>query len=297
MNLLDSAFLCLDIGTHGVRGMAHRVRNANIDKSAFFTVENSDTSAAIKSVVDELEKQIGRHFDSAYITGNFGESDFSVKTQNNAWANEHKITISDVRSQISTIPVPDGYFPMHIVPLQYSTQMARNILSPVGYIDRQLVSLYASIFYSFEGVNKVYNLLRMAHIQPLAVYDLHFVQNATYRTNKQTTMFIDFGNQFTSASIWTNRGPIWHKKIKLGGQDITNAISEKFGLSIYDADRIKSAVASMVPTQMDRLHLQILRMIFLVLMLTKLCCRYWQRLLNKSKILVCHTLQNINLLK
>jgi hypothetical protein len=65
-------------------------------------------------------------------------------------------------------------------------------------------------------------------------------------------MFIDFGNQFTSASIWTNRGPIWHKKIKLGGQDITNAISEKFGLSIYDADRIKSAVASMVPTQMDR---------------------------------------------
>jgi ribulose-phosphate 3-epimerase len=252
MNLLDSAFLCLDIGTHGVRGMAHRVRNANIDKSAFFTVENSDTSAAIKSVVDELEKQIGRHFDSAYITGNFGESDFSVKTQNNAWANEHKITISDVRSQISTIPVPDGYFPMHIVPLQYSTQMARNILSPVGYIDRQLVSLYASIFYSFEGVNKVYNLLRMAHIQPLAVYDLHFVQNATYRTNKQTTMFIDFGNQFTSASIWTNRGPIWHKKIKLGGQDITNAISEKFGLSIYDADRIKSAVASMVPTQMDR---------------------------------------------
>ena len=60
MNLLDSAFLCLDIGTHGVRGMAHRVRNANIDKSAFFTVENSDTSAAIKSVVDELEKQIGQ---------------------------------------------------------------------------------------------------------------------------------------------------------------------------------------------------------------------------------------------
>ena len=252
MNLLDSAFLCLDIGTHGVRGMAHRVRNANIDKSAFFTVENSDTAAAIKSVVDELEKQIGRHFDSAYITGNFGESDFSVKPQNNAWANEHKITISDVRSQISTIPVPDGCFPMHIVPLQYSTPTARNILSPVGYIDRQLVSLYATIFYSFDGVNKIYNLLRMAHIQPLAVYDPHFVQNATYRTDKQTTMFIDFGNQFTSASIWTNRGPLWHKKIKLGGQDITNAISEKFGLNIYDADRIKSAVASMVPTQMDR---------------------------------------------
>ena len=252
MNLLDSAFLCLDIGTHGVRGMAHRVRNANIDKSSFFAVENSDTVFAIKSVVDELEKQIGRHFDSAYITGNFGTSEFETKTQNTVWNNEHKITTSDVRSQISSIPTQDGYFPIHIVPLQYSTPMARNILSPVGYIDRQLVSLYAAIFYSFDGVNKVYNLLRMAHVQPLAVYDPHFVQNLAYRTDKQTTMFIDFGNQFTSVSIWTNRGPIWHTKIQLGGQDITNAISEKFGLNISDADRIKSAVASMIPTQMDR---------------------------------------------
>ena len=58
MNLLDSAFLCLDIGTHGVRGMAHRVRNANIDKSAFFTAQNSDTVSAITSVVEELEKAL-----------------------------------------------------------------------------------------------------------------------------------------------------------------------------------------------------------------------------------------------
>ena len=252
MNLLDSAFLCLDIGTHGVRGMAHRVRNANIDKSAFFTVENSDTVFAIKSVVDELEKQIGRRFDSAYITGNFGASEFGTKTQNNTWGNEHKITISDVRSQISSIQSPDGFFPMHIIPLQYSTPMARNILSPIGYIDKQLVSIYSAIFYSFDGVNKIYNLLRMAHIQPLAVYDPHFVQNAAYRTDKQTTMFIDFGNQFTSASIWTNRGPIWHTKIELGGQNITDAISEKFNLNAQDADRIKCAVTSMVPTQMDR---------------------------------------------
>ena len=82
MNLIDSAFLCLDVGTHGVRGMAHRVRNANLDKSAFFTVDSFDTVFAIKSVVDELEKQIGQRFDSAYITGNFGVSEFGTKIQN-----------------------------------------------------------------------------------------------------------------------------------------------------------------------------------------------------------------------
>ena len=59
MNLLDSAFLCLDIGTHGVRGMAHRVRNANIDKSAFFTVENSDTAAAINQLLMNWKSKSG----------------------------------------------------------------------------------------------------------------------------------------------------------------------------------------------------------------------------------------------
>ena len=68
MNLFDSSFLCLDIGTYGVRGIAHRIRNARIDRSAFFCTECSDTVSAIKSVIDELEHQIGTHFDSAYIT-------------------------------------------------------------------------------------------------------------------------------------------------------------------------------------------------------------------------------------
>ena len=74
MNLFDSSFLCLDIGTAVVRGIAHRVRSARIEKSAVFAVESYDTVFAIKSVVDELERQIGTHFDSAFVTGDFGRS-------------------------------------------------------------------------------------------------------------------------------------------------------------------------------------------------------------------------------
>ena len=50
MNLFDSAFLCLDIGTYGVRGIAHRVRSARIDQSAYFAVDSSDTVFAIKKL-------------------------------------------------------------------------------------------------------------------------------------------------------------------------------------------------------------------------------------------------------
>ena len=49
MNMIDSAFLCLDIGTCGVRGIAHRIRNAMIDKSAYYSVDDFDTVFALKS--------------------------------------------------------------------------------------------------------------------------------------------------------------------------------------------------------------------------------------------------------
>ena len=252
MNLIDSAFLCLDVGTHGVRGMAHRVRNANLDKSAFFTIDSFDTVYAIKSVVDELEKQIGRHFDSAYITGNLGESMFEMSAKSTAWGGEHKISLSDVRSQISQIKTPENFLPLHIVPLRYDTPNARNILSPIGHIDRQLISVFGAIFYSHSDIDNVFQCLHSAHIQPIAFFDPQFVQNSIYRNQKQTTMFVDFGAEYLSASIWTDRGPVWHTKIKMGGQDITNAIAEKFNLSVEDADRIKHAVSSLIPSQMDR---------------------------------------------
>ena len=252
MNLFDSSFLCLDIGTHGVRGIAHRVHNAHIERSAFFTVDSCDTVSAIKSVIGELEKQLGVLFDSAYITGNFGPNYFDILAKNTVWGGEHKITSTDIRNQISQITPPDGFIPIHIIPMRYDTPTARNMLSPIGHIDRQLISAFGVIFYSNASLDKIYEHMRGAHIQPNAFFDPQFVQNSIYRQSKQTTMFIDFGAEFTSASIWTDRGPVLHTKIPLGGTNISNAIAEKFNLSPESSDIIKHSVASLISKEMDR---------------------------------------------
>ena len=65
-------------------------------------------------------------------------------------------------------------------------------------------------------------------------------------------MFIDFGAEYTSASIWTDRGPVWHTKIDQGGTQITTAIANQFNLSFESADQIKHSVASLIPKEMDR---------------------------------------------
>lgn len=252
MNLFDSSFLCLDIGTHGVRGVAHRVRSGRIDNSAAYSIDNTDTVFALKTVVDELENKIGRHFDSAYITGNFGISKFEMCVRDMDWTGEHKITVADIRHQISQIPAPDGYYAMHIIPLRYDISGARDLSSPIGHIDRKLKSIFGMIFYPRDRLDEIQSILRRAHIQAVAFYAPQFLHNAVLRPRGTTMMFIDLGANQTTASIWTDRGPVWQICIPTGGNDINIQIARELNTSVTDADRIKRTVASMIPREMDR---------------------------------------------
>lgn len=252
MNLFDSSFLCLDIGTQCVRGIAHRVRSARIANSAMYSAANSDTVFAIKSVIDELERQIGTHFDTAYITGNLGHPEFSIIAKSTVWRGEHKINLSDIKNQISQISAPDGYYPMHILPMRYETPTAHDMFLPAGHTDKQLISVFGAIFYPHAAMDTMMADLRHAHIQPAAFYDSMFLQNIVFRPNGETTMFIDFGAEQTRASVWIDRGPIWYQCFNMGGTDITQDISDKLKISFDDADRIKRNVASLIPKEMDR---------------------------------------------
>jgi ribulose-phosphate 3-epimerase len=252
MNLFDSSFLCLDIGSAGVSGIAHRIKSGRITKSAFSRISSDDTIFALKSVLDELERQIGTNLNSAYITGNFGKSVFSLQQKNNTWDTEHRITPSDIRNQTSQITPPDEFYPMHIIPLRYDTGTVRNLLNPVGTIDRQLSSLYGTIFYDDSRLDEIHNILRAAHIQMEKVEDPSFILNKMHRDKNETALFIDLGAEFTSASIWTGRGPVFHEKINRGQSEITARISDTLGIGIIDADRIKCRVADVLENEMDR---------------------------------------------
>ena len=252
MNMMDSCFLCLDIGTSGVRGIAHHVKSGSRAKSAIFSIDSFDTIFAIKSVVSALEKQIGRNLDTAYVTGNLGPSVFQAVVKSTTWSGEHKINQSDIRNQISQIAPPNEFHPIHIVPLAYSRPGARDMLNPVGSVDRQLMSIFGAIFYRLDRLDNMHSLMHHAYIEPLAFFDPQFVQNAAFRNKKQNTLFIDFGAEFTSASIWTDRGPVWHIKIPVGGTKITNDIAAAFNIDFDAADRIKRSVADLIPKEMDR---------------------------------------------
>lgn len=253
MRLSNSSFLCLDIGTYGVRGLAHCVRDARIVQSAMHFVKNPNTIFALRSVVDELSQQLNTHFDSAFVTGNFGIADFKTVTDIISWNDEHKINELDLKHQIAKISVPDDFYAMHIVPVFYGTPNIKNINnSPIGHIDTQLKSIFSVISYEIERTGYMSNILRRSYIQSSGFLDPTFLQNSIYRKPNEKVMFVDLGNEFTTVSIWTMRGPLYFNKIKFGGRDITNAIASGLKISPTDADTLKISVAGAIPNEMDR---------------------------------------------
>jgi ribulose-phosphate 3-epimerase len=253
MKLSNSSFLCLDIGTYGVRGLAHSIRDAKISKSAIHVVKNSDTLFALKSVIDELEQQLNTHFTSAFVTGNFGNADFKTVSDTIFWKTEHKINELDLRHQIAKIKAPEGFYAMHIIPVFYGTQNIKNISnSPIGHIDTQLKSIFSVISYKTDKTKDISDILRHAHIQSSGFLDPTFLQNSIYRKPNEKILFIDLGNEFTTVSIWTMRGPLYFNKIDFGGHDITDAIASGLNITITDADTLKTSVANATPNEMDR---------------------------------------------
>lgn len=253
MKLSNSSFLCLDIGTYGVRGLAHIIKDAKIVRSAVHFVKNTDTLFAIKSVIDELEQELNTRFNSAYITGNFGEMDFFNFTDIITWRDEHKITDLDLKHQVAKIPIPQNFYAMHIVPVFYGTPNIKNIgNTPIGHIDTSLKSIFSVISYEESRTRHISDILRRAHLKSSGFFDSTFLQSSIYKKDKEKILFLDLGNEFTTVSIWTARGPLYVNKIKFGQIDITNTLSADLQISKNDADILKIATSSATPNEMDR---------------------------------------------
>ena len=253
MNLVNSSFLCLDIGTYGVRGFAHSVRNAKIIQSATHFVKNTNTLFALNCVIDELEQQLQTHFNSAFVTGNFGDADFQTVSDTLIWHDEHKINEQDLRRQIAKITPPDDFYAMHIIPVFYGTKSIKNISNtPVGHIDTELKSIFSIISYEQDKTKYISDMMRRSHIKPAGFFDPTFLHNAIYRKTKEKVLFLDLGHEYTTVSIWTDRGPLYFNKIKFGQNDITNALATGLDISTSDADILKIATSNALPNEMDR---------------------------------------------
>ncbi len=253
MNFSKSYILCLDIGSYGVCGLATRVINGKMEQSYAHFVKNKNTNFALKSVIDELEQKLGTHFNNAYITGNFGELDFQLSTQIKQFGVPHQITEYDLKKQIDKIPNKDGFYKMHIIPVLFRTPTKSDIkTSPINQVDTELKSVFSVISYPEDKTIEITDILHNAHIQPIGFFDPCFLQGQLYMPKNGKTLFIDFGAEYTTVSLWFFKGPLFIKKIPFGQNDITMALADKLNISEKDADDLKISISDTVPNENDR---------------------------------------------
>ncbi len=252
MNLIDSSFLCIDLGSSAVRGMGIRITSAKISKSAIASIESSDTTFALRQVIDELEEKLGSHFDSAFVTGNFGHKNYSLKPESVNWNTEHRISELDVLKLAENAARSIEGSPLHVIPLRYDTPSMRNLATPIGQIDTSLSAVFGILTASPEILQDITTALRSAHLQVRGFFDPMFLLGESLRDESENTIIIDFGASRTGISLWTARGPIKISMIPIGGKDFTRIIAENFNLPFAMAERIKKNCASVIPTEIDR---------------------------------------------
>ncbi|MGI5845729.1 MAG: ribulose-phosphate 3-epimerase [Alphaproteobacteria bacterium] len=251
MNLTEGSFLCLDIGSSGVHAVATRVCFGRIKTSASAYTESSDLAYAIKTAVDSLEEQIGTRFDKAFVTGNFGQIESKIVSKKSIWSAEHKITQNDILEQIFDFFQGENSV-LHIIPLRYDLGGFHNISNPLGHTDRALHSVFNVIAYNSQDLSYIKSVLHSAHLRSGGFFDPMFLLGSTARLASENSIFIDFGAEFTSVSLWTARGPILINKIPIGGADITKSVAQAFNLPISEAERLKVSSMSLIQTDMDR---------------------------------------------
>lgn len=253
MNLLDSSFLCLDIGGFAVRGMGVRISAGRISSSQIQVCESPDAAFAIKHVADALESGLGIRFDSAYVTGNFGGTELRIISRAKNWGKEHRITESDISLMVSEIPeLSQGCAPMHIIPLRYDLDDFANVSTPVGQTGRRISAMFGVVSCRADAMSDVRGRLRAAHMTGLEYFNPAFLLAGAVRPKKESSLLIDLGASSTTVSLWTARGPMFLEEIPAGQSHITDAVAGGLNINWQVADRLKRENMSLRGGDMDR---------------------------------------------
>ena len=255
MNMGDCAFLCLDVGARGAKGMAVRVLGGQIAQSAITECESDDPAFAVKFVTDFLESQIGSRFDSAFACGGTVRPSFEIIEKRQTWKTEHKITKEDAARMISDVAASASENATHVIPLRYYTTMSRDAPTPVGCTAMDARGVFGVISYPQESIMDVMSALRAAHLECAGFFDASFLCAHAARQKKQTVMIVDMGYFNTTASIWNTRGPVAMVNISVGMRDAVKAVSEKTGLDMAESVRLMKSCLNAAPKDSDRFEI------------------------------------------
>ncbi len=257
MNIVNSSFLCLDINSDNVGGIAHYIRDGRIIKSVLHmaNVENNDVTYAIKTVLEELDSKTGIRFDTAYITGEFGQSFFNVNLVTCRWDKNHLVNNADMLAEIKKIENHPELCLFHIIPSGYTDGLSGIESTPVGKKCKILKSRFNVIRYQKNDIENIISMLKKTYIHAKSFQDKAFLISTKYSRKNENSLQIEMGGDFTTVSIWRSGFPVVFKKIPAGQNSIVKKIQSELNIPYNEARDLKNSSADIFTNSSDSFNI------------------------------------------
>ncbi len=266
INLNEDFFCVLDLGHSGVRAIGAEVLHGKIQRIRVECYDYDSTdmesflqnaSTGIAHTVDRLEDAFSCRYQRVWVSGNFGPIKSRVFPVEMNFESDKKVTPSDVIKLISSrenILNNENEHVLHVIPTYYIVDNFRDLNSIVGMRGSRIGAIFHSISAGRDQIRDIASCLRRVHLESEQFLDVMMVVGSTELTDEQRengTLIIDLGAGATHLGIWFKNRLVYSEKIPLGGNNLTETISDAIGVNKSIAERLKLEIGTAIQNDMD----------------------------------------------
>lgn len=255
---IGSSKVCTSVGRVDRQGKMQIVGITSVPCSGLkkgVVVDIDNTSDSIKNCIEQLERMVDTHIDSAYICLPGGISELiPSKGVVAVSSDDREIKSSDVERVIKAakvVAIPSDKAIIGIIPEQFIVDGYENIKDPIGMsglrleVDAQLIAAQTTIVNNIcKSVTKAGLNIQGIVLEPVAISQVVL----TKEEMSLGTALIDVGAETIDISIYKGGNLIHTDMIPLGGSTITNDISICLKISATEAEKLKIKYGSVEKT-------------------------------------------------
>ncbi len=208
----------------------------------------NEASKSIEEAVKETEKQAGFSIKHAYVS--LGGIYVTTKMTNGALiitSSDKIITENDVRKvkdNIRSMCNTPGETVIQAIPFDFTVDSFAGVENPIGMSGDQLELTAMVVSVRETHLANIIKAIENAGIEieddgiALSGY-CAALATLSEEMKELGAIIIDIGHDSTSVTVYRNKSVALYKSIKIGGYRITSDISQVFGITLGEAERLK----------------------------------------------------------
>ncbi len=200
----------------------------------------------IDDLIDELLPARGlREVNASVVLANSKLESYTFSSSQ-YYESQRSITENDVRAVIeqtrSVATLPLSQYVLQIIPESFLVNDIANIRDPLGLEASRLgvnLQIFTMNYQEFKNINKVFEATdivvngywpRMLTVSEALL---------TEKEKESESILVDVADHMTTLVVWKNGGLQATHMIPIGGKDLSESISQEWGIQLQDAQNVK----------------------------------------------------------